>query len=51
VNILPESQMRYNELNGAMRVQATSQWMLFEFINRDGEVVDSITLDLSQANP
>jgi len=51
VNILPESQFRYNAQHGALRVQATSEWIRFEFINIHGEVVDQVTLaadDMSQ---
>jgi len=40
-NILEGSQVRYNEDFGAMRVEATNQYIQFEFINRDNEVVDS----------
>lgn len=42
--ILPESQFRYNARHGSLRVTATSQQILIEFINIDGELVDSITL-------
>jgi hypothetical protein len=51
VNILPESQTRYNEDHGAMRVTATRTRITFEFINISGEVIDSVTLEVSQANP
>lgn len=51
VDILPQSEFRYNEEHGAMRVQATSSWLLFEFININGDVVDSFTLDAADANP
>ena len=51
VNILPQSEFRYNEEHGAMRIQATSSWILFEFVNIRGEVVDSFTLDVADANP
>ena len=51
VNILRESQFRYNENHGAMRVQATSGWILFEFINMEGELIDSFTLEAANANP
>lgn len=43
-NILPESQFRYNQRHGALRVTVTSEAMLFEFINIDGELIDSFTL-------
>ena len=51
VNILPSSLFRYNDLHGAMRVQATSEWIMFEFINIEGEIVDSFTLREADANP
>lgn len=51
VNVLPESQFRYNELHGAMRIQATGDWVLFEFINVNGDVVDSFRLESADANP
>lgn len=44
-NILPESKVRYNADWGAIRVQATSEWILFEFINIQGVVIDSVTLN------
>ena len=44
VNILPESQFRYNAQHGALRVQATSEWIRFEFIDTHGEIVDQVTL-------
>lgn len=44
VNILPQSQVRYNEEHGALRVEATASWIHFEFINVVGEVIDSTTL-------
>lgn len=43
--ILPQSQFRYNADWGAMRVQATSRSITFEFINTFGEVIDTVTLD------
>jgi len=43
-NILVGSRVRYNEDYGAMRIEATESYMLFEFINRSGEVVDSYEL-------
>ncbi len=51
VDILPQSQFRYNDSHGAMRVQATSNWILFEFVNENGDVVDSYQLDVADANP
>ena len=50
-NILPQSEFRYNQEHGAMRVQATSNWILFEFININGELIDSFTLESADANP
>jgi hypothetical protein len=47
VDILPESQARYNEDHGALRVTAADAWITFEFVNVSGEVIDSITLDSS----
>lgn len=41
VNIVDGSLVRYNADYGAMRVVATDASILFEFINRSGEVVDS----------
>jgi len=46
LNILPQSQFRYNEMHGAMRVQATSRWITFEFINIEGTVIDNLTLEI-----
>ena len=43
-NILPESQLRYNAEHGAMLVEASRDWIRFEFINVDGEVIDTFTL-------
>jgi hypothetical protein len=43
-NILPESQLRYNEKHGALLVEATASWMRFDFFNIDGELIDSVTL-------
>jgi len=44
-NILPQSQLRYNANWGAQRVQVTSQWITFEFINILGEVIETVTLN------
>ncbi len=38
---LPASQFRYNADYGAMRVTASETEMLFEFINRAGDLIDS----------
>jgi hypothetical protein len=40
VNILPESQFRYNADHGAMLVTATGTNLLFEFYNRAGKLID-----------
>jgi len=47
VDILPESQFRFNEDYGALRVEATPAEMQVEFITRDGTIVDRVTI----ANP
>ena len=39
------SQVRYNDDYGAMRVEATSKKIMFEFISRDGEVIDSYEIE------
>ena len=46
-DILPESQVRYNETYGALLVDATPQQLRFRFYNIEGELVDdySITSD------
>lgn len=46
VDILPYSQARYNAMHGAMRVQVTSRWISFEFINIEGTVVDNLTIEI-----
>jgi hypothetical protein len=43
-SITPESQFRYNGRHGSLRITATSQSLLIEFINIEGELVDSVTL-------
>jgi tartrate-resistant acid phosphatase type 5 len=40
VNILPESQFRYNATYGAMRVSASGTDVLFEFYNWTGKLID-----------
>jgi len=40
INILPESQFRYNANYGAMLVTASGTNLLFEFTNRTGELID-----------
>ncbi len=44
VDILDGSQARYNDDYGAMRIQASDSYLLFEFFNRSGELVDSYEL-------
>ena len=41
---VPGSALRFNEMHGAMRVQATVQELRFEFIRVDGRVVDTRVL-------
>ncbi|MEX1247082.1 MAG: metallophosphoesterase [Anaerolineales bacterium] len=48
---LPGSQFRYNDLHGAMLVEVTSGWIRFDFINIQGELIDSYTLTVQDANP
>lgn len=43
-NILPESLVRYNEMHGALLVEANADWIRFDFINIEGEVIDSFTI-------
>jgi tartrate-resistant acid phosphatase type 5 len=43
-DILPGSQARYSDDYGAMRVEATSQWVQFQFVNRRGQVIDEARL-------
>ena len=42
------SELRFNEMHGAMRVQATAQELRFEFVRVDGQVVDSRVLTSTQ---
>ena len=44
VDILDGSQVRYNADYGAMRVEVTEDGIVFEFINRSNEVVDSFEI-------
>lgn len=44
-NRLEGSQVRYNDDYGAMRVKATTKKIMFEFISRDGEVIDSYEIE------
>ncbi len=41
---VPGSALRFNDMHGAMRVQATVQELRFEFIRVDGRVVDTRVL-------
>jgi len=43
-NTLEGSQVRYNDDYGAIRVEATNQYLLFQFINRNNELVDQVEL-------
>jgi hypothetical protein len=45
INVLPGSQVRYNSDIGAMRVEATDNFIKFEFINRNNELVDSYEMN------
>jgi hypothetical protein len=45
VNILPESQVRYNADYGAMLVQASDTSIIFQFYNRQDELIDTYTLE------
>ena len=47
--ILPESQVRFNQDFGAMRVEATNTYMKFQMITRAGILVDEYTI--GQSNP
>jgi hypothetical protein len=40
----PGSQVRYNDKHGAIRVDASDIQLTFQFINEDGEVIDTVTL-------
>ena len=41
---LPESRVRFNRDYGAMLVEASGRYITFEFISREGLLVDSLTL-------
>jgi tartrate-resistant acid phosphatase type 5 len=43
-HILQGSQVRYNDDYGAIRVEATDEYLLFQFINRKNEIVDQVEL-------
>lgn len=47
-DILPESQVRFNNDWGAMRVQVNENEMTFEFITRTNQVVDTYSISSSQ---
>ena len=42
--IVKESLVRYNDTYGAMLVEATNDWVRFDFINIEGELIDTLTL-------
>ena len=44
VNIVDGSLARYNEEYGAIRVEATDDHLLFQFINRNNELIDQVEL-------
>lgn len=44
-SIIEDSQVRYNEDYGAMLVEVTLGEMRFQFINRQGEIIDDISLE------
>jgi tartrate-resistant acid phosphatase type 5 len=44
VDILEGSQVRYNDDYGAMRIEATNGYLLFEFFNRDNKLIDQVEL-------
>ncbi len=46
-NILPQSQVRFNQDLGAMRVEATSTYMKFQMITRAGVLIDEYTIGQS----
>jgi hypothetical protein len=43
-NIVEGSQVQYNNDYGAIRVEATDEYLLFEFINRNYELVDQLLM-------
>ena len=45
----PGSQVRYNDDSGTMLIEATPDRLTFQFINRRGELIDSYTVDSSDA--
>jgi tartrate-resistant acid phosphatase type 5 len=48
-DILPSSQVRFNDDYGAMLVTGTDSELLFEFYTRRGELIDSYTLSKPEA--
>jgi len=42
--IVKESLVRYNDTYGAMLVEATNDWVRFDFINIEGELIDTLML-------
>jgi hypothetical protein len=44
-NPLVGSQVRYNAEHGAMRVEATSRKLVFQFITGSGEVIDTYEIE------
>jgi hypothetical protein len=45
INIDPNSQARYNNDYGAMLVEADGQQITFQFINRQGQIIDAFTVE------
>jgi tartrate-resistant acid phosphatase type 5 len=45
VNIYPGSLVRYNAMHGAIRVEATADWINFQFTNVNGDVIDNYTIE------
>jgi tartrate-resistant acid phosphatase type 5 len=43
-DVLDGSQARYNNDYGAMRVEATDVYLLFQFYNRSYELIDQVEL-------
>jgi hypothetical protein len=43
-SIVDGSQMRYNNDYGAIRVEATDEYLLFQFFNRSNELIDQVEL-------
>lgn len=47
INILPESQVRYNDEYGAMLITADELQITFQFININGEIIDTYQITLN----